>query len=245
MKTLIGFTLFFLLALMSRVYAESTVPSYQESLDAFIEKSKASKSKFTDEDKKVMQASNESLAEKLPDPGVKVGEMAPDFSLKNPLGDEVTLSEELKKGPVVLVFYRGAWCPFCNMHLHVLKQSLPEFEKFNAQLIAITPQQPDKSAKQIEKDGYPFHVLTDADSAVMKDYRLYFELSEDLLAVYKRTGLDIEAFNGKGRTALPIPGTFVIDQKGVVQAMHAPVDYKSRMEPAEILRSLESLAKAD
>ncbi len=136
---------------------------------------------------------------------------------------------------------KALWCPFCNIHLHVLRKHLPQFQQYGAQLITITPQTPDKSADQIKKDGLPFEVLSDLDSKVMKDYKLYFELPADLVEVYKNHGLDIEAFNGQGRNVLPVPGSFVIDQNGTVQAMQAQTDYKIRMEPATIIDALKKL----
>ena len=190
-----------------------------------------------------MEKANKALASSMPDPGIKVGEKAPTFTLKNAIGKNISLNEELKKGPVVLVFYRGAWCPFCNMHLHALQKSLPLFKQYGAQLITITPQSPDKSAEQIKKDGYPFEVLSDLDSKVMKNYNLFFELPDDLVAVYKNHGLDIEEFNGKGRNVLPVPGSFVIDKKGIVRAMQAETDYKQRMEPAAIIEILKTLSE--
>ena len=180
------------------------------------------------------------VEEKLPNPGIKVGEKAPNFTLNNPFGKKITLDEELKKGPVILVFYRGAWCPFCNMHLHALQESMPMFEKYNAQLIAVTPQNPEKSEEQITKDKYSFEVLSDLDSQVIKEYNLYYKITENLVTVLKGLGFDVEAHNGKGRHELPVPGTFVIDQEGIVQAMHAPIDYTLRMEPSDILSALES-----
>ena len=224
------------------VHALESIPSYQASLDQFMEKSKASKSPFSEKDRAIMKKADESLASSLPDPGIKVGEMAPDFTLKNAFGEEINLKQELKKGPVILVFYRGAWCPFCNMHLHVLQQSLPQFKKYGAQLITITPQTPDKSAEQIGKDGYPFQVLSDLNSQVMKDYKLYFEIPDDLVSVYRHVGLDIEAFNGKGRNVLPVPGSFVIDKDGIVRAMQARTDYKLRMEPEAIIDALMQIS---
>lgn len=225
-------------------HALEPVPSYQESLNQFMGKSKATESPFSEEDKAIMEKAGESLASSLPDPGIKVGEKAPDFTLKNAFGEEISLKDELKKGPVVLVFYRGAWCPFCNMHLHALQKSLPQFKKYGAQLITITPQTPDKSAQQIGKDGYPFQVLSDLDSQVMKDYQLYFELPDDLVAVYKSHDLDIEAFNGPGRNVLPVPGSFVIDKNGVVRAMQARTDYTLRMEPATIIEALMKISES-
>lgn len=235
--------MFLLLVAPQLVYAVESIPGYQESLNQFIEKSKSAKSPFSEADRAVMENAAKSLTASMPDPGIKVGEKAPDFTLSNALGKKVSLKDELKKGPVVLVFYRGAWCPFCNMHLHALQKSLPQFRKYGAQLITVTPQTPDKSAAQIKKDGYPFEVLSDLDSKVMQDYKLYFELPADLIAVYKKHELDIEAFNGKGRNVLPVPGSFVIDKKGVVRAMQAQTDYKVRMEPAAIIETLKKMSE--
>jgi len=216
-------------------------PSYKQSLDQYMEKSAKEKSPFSSSDMAVMENAGKNLASSMLTPGIKVGEKAPDFVLNNALGKSVSLKDTLKEGPVVLVFYRGAWCPFCNMHLHVLQQNLPEFKKYGAQLITITPQTPDKSVEQFKQKGYPFEVLSDLDSKVMKDYQLYFELPAELVDVYKKHGLDIEAFNGKDRNVLPVPGSFVIDTHGVVRAMQADTDYKKRMEPSAIIDALKTM----
>jgi len=231
----------FTLAIVNISNAADMAVSYQQSLDQYMQESKSSSSPFSEEDMAVMENAAMELSKNMPDPGLKTGDHAPDFSLKNAFGQTVSLQAELKKGPVVLVFYRGAWCPFCNMHLHALKKSLPQFKKYGAQLIAVTPQTPDKSAEQIKKDKFPFEVLSDLNSQVMKDYRLYFELPDDLIAVYKKHKLDIEAFNGKGRAVLPVPGTFVINQQGIVVAKQAETDYKKRMEPADIIKALQKI----
>ncbi|CAA6819423.1 MAG: Alkyl hydroperoxide reductase subunit C-like protein [uncultured Sulfurovum sp.] len=219
------------------------VASYQESFDKFMVKRSESPAKFSPKEQKVMKQESVSLAQSFPNPGIQIGGKAPEFSLTNAFGKEVNLTAELKKGPVVLVFYRGAWCPYCNMHLGVLSQSLSEFKKYDAQLIAITPQKADKSEEQIKKDAYPFEILSDVNNSVMKEYKLYFELSKELLAVYKKNGLDIEAYNGKNHTALPVPGTFVIDTQGVVRAMQAQTNYKVRMEPKDIIDALIKISK--
>lgn len=188
-----------------------------------------------------MRQSAESLAQKLPGPGLKTGETAPDFVLPDANGNQVSLSAQLKRGPVVLVFYRGAWCPYCNLHLHALNESLDEIKRHGGQLIAITPQKPDKSAEQFKKKGYSFLVLSDLDSSVMKAYRLHYTLDPKLVEVYKKMGLNVEDFNGAGRNELPVPGTFIIDQQGVVRARHAEIDYKQRMEPEAIIAALSAL----
>jgi len=229
--------------LASHVYADS-VGSYKQSRDQMMKKSadkNKKKSKFSQSDRQLMKDSMEAAKKKYPSPGMSVGSKAPDFTLVNASGKRVNLTAQLKQGPVILVFYRGAWCPFCNLHLHALKKSVAEFNKYNAQVIAVTPQQPDQSLKQVNKDKYPFEILSDLDDAVMKLYGLYYELSPELNKLYKSKGLDVEAFNGKGRTALPVPGTFVIGKDGFIKAVHAQHDYKERMEPAEIIKVLNGL----
>ena len=237
------FVILVMFTTLHSAYALEDVPSYKKALDTFTEKSKQSKkpSKFSEEDKAVMAKAGEDLLKTMPDPGLKVGDKAPDFVLKNAFGKKVRLSKVLKKGPVVLSFYRGAWCPFCNLQLRILHKSLPFFNKQGAQLILITPQKPDKSKEQLKKSKYSFEVLSDLDSQVIKSYNLYFKLAPELVKVYKKHGLDIELFNGKGRNELPVPGTFVIDRKGIIRAAHAEVDYKARMEPADIIKALKSL----
>ncbi|NQZ81052.1 MAG: AhpC/TSA family protein [Colwellia sp.] len=220
------------------VQAVETVASYQEKLQQRIEDMKSKKSSWTAEDKAIMKNSSAIIANELPNPGLKVGEKAPDFTLGNAFGETLSLYDELKKGPVILVFYRGSWCPYCNMHLRALQQSLPAFTKHGARLITVTPQTPDKSSAQVKKDGYLFEVLSDLNNKVMKSYKLYFEPPKELITLYKKHELDIEEFNGEGRSGLPVPGAFVIDQKGIIQAMQAQTDYKSRMEPQAILDAL-------
>lgn len=225
------------------------VPSIQQNIDKFNQqyeeagkKDKNKEPKISAVDMEVMKRSSAELARAMPAPGLKVGEKAPGFTLNNAFGKSVSLAKHLKKGPVVITFYRGAWCPYCNLELHALKQSMPHFKKYGASVIAITPQQPDKSLAQVKKDKYPFEILSDLDSSVMKNYRLYFEVPPELSDVYQRNfKLDISAYNGKGRNVLPVPGTFVVDRKGIVRAAFADTDYKKRMEPADIIAALKKL----
>ena len=228
---------------LTATHATDDVPSYQQALDKFTEQSKKSKagSGYNPHDKAVMDKAEQDLRKKMPNPGLKVNQNAPDFKLKNAFGKDVRLSELLKKGPVILSFYRGAWCPYCNLQLHTLHKSLSVFKQYGAQLVLVTPQKPDKSREQLKKDNYAFEVLSDLDSRVMKQYKLYYELSPDLVSVYKKLGLNLEDFNGQGRNVLPVPGTFIIDKKGKIKAVHADVDYKKRMEPKHIVRVLKRL----
>ena len=221
--------------------AAESIASYADKTQKTMAKMQKKRTTWTDEDKAIMTAASEQLANDLPNPGLKAGNKAPNFSLKNAFGESIELNQELAKGPIVLIFYRGAWCPYCNLHLYALKNNLAEFEKYGAQVIAITPQSPDKSAEQVKKDGFPFQVLSDTTSSVMKAYKLYFELPSDLMRIYKEHGLDIEEFNGEGRNGLPTPGAFIIDKNGIIRTMQAEVDYKSRMAPEAIIAALAKL----
>ena len=196
-------------------------------------------------DRAVMDKAAADLAAAMPSPGLKVGDVAPDFSLPDAEGRTVTLYHELARGPVVLVFFRGAWCPYCNMHLRVLRDSAPAFRQYGAQLLAVTPQTQDKSRGQIEKEGLEFEVLSDLDSSTAKAYGLYFRVADELSDLYKaRFGLDLADYNGPGRYELPVPAVFVIDQGGIIRAAFADTDYKKRMEPADIVRALDEISEA-
>lgn len=197
---------------------------------------------LTKEDWAAFEKDKKELAEKMPDPGLKVGDKAPDFNLKNAFGKNVSLSSLTKQGPVILVFYRGAWCGICNIQLHALNASLPTYKKFGAQLLAVTPQKPDRSEEQIKKGGYPFEIVSDLDYSVIKNYNLYFEMPVYINKLSKeKFGIDLAEYNGDGRTGLPIPATYLIDKKGIIRAAYANTDYTQRMEPKDILIALKNL----
>ena len=238
---LIAFVLVFtLLGLALPTHAETTLA---KQIEQYMQQQATDKNahKITAEDKSIMQQAAIDLAKAKPDPGLKAGESAPDFSLPNAYGKQIKLSSLLKKGPVIINFYRGAWCPFCNLELHALKTHLPHFKKYGATLISITPQKPGKSLQQLKKDKFPFDILSDLDSSVIKQYKLFFTLSPKLVTLYKKFGINLEDFNGKGRNELPVPGTFVIDKKGIIRAAFANTDYTKRMEPRAIIDALKGL----
>jgi peroxiredoxin len=197
---------------------------------------------LSEKDLAIMGKAADDLAAAMPSPGLKVGDVAPDFSLPDAEGRTVTLYHELAHGPIVLVFFRGAWCPYCNMHLRVLRDSAPAFRQYGARLLAITPQTPAQSRGQIEKEGLGFEVLSDLDSSAAEAYGLNFDVAPELSALYKaRFGLDLADYNGPGRYELPVPAVFVIDRGGIIRAASADTDYKKRMEPAAILHALEEM----
>lgn len=197
---------------------------------------------LSEADREVMQRASQQIAAMLPDPGLKVGDRAPEFALPNAQGQTVLLTDLLRKGPVILTFYRGAWCPDCNLQLKQLHESLPQFQQYGSQLVAVTPQRPDKSLEQINKAGYPFEILSDLDNEVMRDYKLFYEVPSPLSDVYKRNfGVDLAEYNGPGRYVLPLPGTYVIDTRGIIRAAFADTDHRKRIEPAAILETLKTM----
>jgi len=177
--------------------------------------------------------------------GLAVGDRAPGFTLPDALGRDVSLAELLSAGPVVLQFYRGEWCPYCNLHLRALQEALPEIRKRGASLVAISPQSPDHASSLTEQAELEFDVLSDVDQHVIRDYRLQFTLPADLQSVHlDALGLDLRAQSADGSWSLPVPATFVINADGRIAAASVEVDYRARLEPALILEALDELASS-
>jgi peroxiredoxin len=169
----------------------------------------------------------------------KVGDGAPDFTLPDHLGRRVSLSGELEEGPVVLIFYRGEWCPYCNAMLRTYGLRASDFSRQGAKLLAVSPQTPDNSLSMAEKHSLQFPVLSDEGGAVIDSYGLKYDISSPEL--YKKAGVDLAKYNGKGGWMLPAPAVFVIDRDGVVRFASANGDYTQRVEPDETLAVLDSL----
>lgn len=172
---------------------------------------------------------------------LKTGEKAPDFNLPNPSGESVRLQNLLEKGPVVLNFYRGGWCPYCSLELKAYKDRLPDIEDLGASLIAISPQTPDNSLNTAEKNELEFEVLSDVGNKTADEFGLVFTLAEELHDLYKSFGLDIPKFNGDDSWELPLPGTYVVDKDGTVKYAFANADYTKRAEPDEVISVLKEL----
>jgi peroxiredoxin len=175
-------------------------------------------------------------------PGLAVGDQAPDFTLNDAIGNAVSLSELRSRGPVVLTFYRGEWCPYCNIQLRHLEQALPSYLALGATLVAISPQSPDHSLSLTEKHELKFPVLSDLDQSVIKAYKLQFTLSGDLedlqVNVFQN---DPATQNADGSRTLPVPATFVVDRQGVIRASFVNADWRVRVDPNDVLEVLESL----
>ena len=169
----------------------------------------------------------------------KVGDRAADFTLKDQLGNQVSLAGELEQGPVVLIFYRGEWCPYCNPMLRTYGLRASDFSQRGARLLAVSPQTPDNSLTMAEKHNLEFPVLSDEGGEVIGAYGLKYDVRSR--EVYEAAGVDLAKFNGKGGWILPAPAVFVIDREGIVRFAGVNGDYTQRVEPDAALAALDSL----
>ena len=191
----------------------------------------------------MVHADMELAASGIAQRALKTGDRAPDFRLPDARGGYVRLKDLLAAGAVVLCFYRGGWCPYCNLELRALQQVLPEITRLGAKLVAVSPQTPDESLSTTEKNALSFSVLSDIGSTAAKSFGIAYDLAEELRSLYARSDDALPEKNGDKSWVLPIPATYVIDADGTVALSFVDVDYRNRLEPAEILTALQSLSK--
>lgn len=194
----------------------------------------------------VMQANIEALRKSgITNSMLKKGARAPEVKLGNARGETIDLANLLKSGPVIVNFYRGGWCPYCNLELRAYQKLLPEITSAGASLVAISPERPDASLSTAEKNELTFEVLSDVGQKVGRAFGLVYDLSDELNAIYKGFGNDLSAVNDTpGEWALPVPATYVIGRDGTILYANADVDYQYRADPAEVLAVLKEAAKA-
>lgn len=211
-------------------------------LDALLNvQRKAGIAKFTKEKNQIYADGITSVVNSgILDKALNVGDKAPNFTLNNALNQPVSLYNTLENGPVVLTWYRGGWCPYCNITLHHLQEHLPEFKKAGATLLALTPELPDNSLNTSEKNNLEFTVLSDISNTVGKTYGVVFELTKEVASIYQK-GFGLNQKNGDDSNELPLAATYVIDKKGVIQYAFLDADYKERAESKEIVSALNKL----
>jgi len=212
----------------------------QDELDARREQWQAG---ATRERRALYEAQIEELrAARLAERRLGVGNLAPGFSLPDARGGSFALSDALSRGPVVLVFYRGGWCPYCNIALKAYQRVLPELGALGAELVAISPERPDLSLSTAEKNDLAFAVLSDTGNRVADAFRLVYELPTNLAQAYASNGIDLTAINAADEWRLPVPATFVVAATGRVVLAHVEVDYRRRLDPATVLAALADLS---
>ncbi|GET45329.1 peroxiredoxin-like family protein [Capnocytophaga felis] len=171
---------------------------------------------------------------------LKVGDKAVDFTLKNAKGEDVTLYSLLEKGNVVITWYRGGWCPYCNVALSQLQEKLPEFKSLNTNLVALTPELPDHSLSTQEKNKLEFEVLTDLNNEVARLYGVVFKLDDKTAQRYEQA-LHLSSRNGTNSSELPVPATYIIDKKGKIRYAFVNPNYKERANPEVIIQELRKI----
>jgi peroxiredoxin len=185
------------------------------------------------------RATAELIASRAASRAKKAGDFAPSFSLKDPEGNVVSSNMLLKKGPLVVSFYRGVWCPYCNMELQALEAAKPQFDKYGASLVAISPQTVPNCRKSMRQNKLSFPILSDVKGKVGAAFGLRFELPDYLVELYKALKNDLPAFNDDPGWTLPMPARYVIGQDGTILYSEVNPDYTHRPEPEEMIPVLQ------
>ena len=187
------------------------------------------------------RADLELAASGITEQALKAGDLAPDFELPGVDGRMIRLSALLRDGPVVVSFYRGGWCPYCNLELRALQSVLPQVRALGAQLVAISPQTPDESLSTAEKNALAFPVLSDVGSDTARSFGIAFDLAHALRPIYARFGHALPDRNGDESWVLPIPATYVIAKNGRIALAFVDIDYRNRLDPTDVVRALQCL----
>nr|WP_231943648.1 peroxiredoxin-like family protein [Aeoliella mucimassa] len=189
---------------------------------------------------KFKQAIDEVRESKIEKTAKQVGDQAPDGTLAGWDGEEVTLSELWKEQPIVLMWYRGGWCPYCNLQLKAMEESLGELEGAGARLVVLSPELPENAKQTAEANELTFKVLHDSQSELAHKYGIVFPLSDLITGIY-RDRLKLPAVNGYDTMELPLAATYIVDRQGVIRYAFLDADYKKRAEPAEIIKAVKTL----
>ncbi len=169
---------------------------------------------------------------------LQVGDLAPDVTLSDALGHPVRLADLWQQGPLVLIFYRGGWCPYCNLELRAWQQHLDALAMHGARLVAVSPQTPDNSLSTAEKNELAYPVLSDSSLAAANGFGIAFQMPQALIDMYSKVGHDLPVLNGNGQWVLPLPATYVIGRDGCIAFAHIEADYRERAEPADVVAAV-------
>jgi peroxiredoxin len=172
---------------------------------------------------------------------LRAGSVAPQFVLPDHRGQAVSLRRLLEQGPVVVTFYRGHWCPYCNTQLHAYQEMLPDLIARSAQLVAISPQTPDNSLTTAERHALAFPVLSDVGSRVADQFGITLSIEDAMRDLHAGVGADLTVINGDSSWRVPVPATYVIKPDGAIAADWIDGDFRHRAEPAEILAALDAI----
>ena len=181
------------------------------------------------------------LAVQAQQPGLSVGQSAPDFTGITYQGKSVDFYQDyLNQGPVVLIFYRGSWCHFCNLQLQEYQQHFPEFQERGVTLLFVSVDKQEKAAAMVEEKAYSFDVIADPEAAILEAYNVIFQVPEALATMYKeRYQIDLQEASGRDDRVIAVPATYVINQDGQIVYAYANENYKVRVTAEEILKIID------
>lgn len=170
-----------------------------------------------------------------------VGDEAPDFELPSARGEPVRLSDKLKAGPVVLLWYRGGWCPYCNLQLKAMQAALPAFQELGAAVLAVSPETTDHAARTAEKTSAAFDLLSDAENRMARQYGLVYTMNAEVAAKIGEF-VHLAEYNGNDRNEFPLAAAYVLSKDGIIRFAFVDADYRRRAEPADLLEAVRKLA---
>ena len=220
----------------------TTMPASTGTLATQLDAFKADFSARADEETKAAfeQGIKEVADSGVLDSALKVGDRAPDFELPDARGSLVRSADLLAQGPIVVTWYRGGWCPYCNLQLRAYQEVLPELKSAGAQLVAISPETADNSLTTLQKNELDFVVLSDVGLGVAEAFGVAYRLPEVVEAKFKGR-LDLPASNGDDSWRLPLSATYVIDRDGVVRWAYVTEDYRERAEPSDVVEAVRAV----
>jgi peroxiredoxin len=189
------------------------------------------------------RATAELIASGQAERALKEGDRAPSFALPDAQGSLVSSQQLLAQGPLVLTFYRGIWCPYCNLDLQAIEEVAPRIHALGATLAAVSQQSASNSRRSQSENNLSFPILNDKGGETAAAFGIRFRLSDDLIEIYKRLKIDLSQFNGESSWTLPMPARYVIGQDAVIAYAEVNPDYTRRPEPEELLPELHRLLK--
>jgi peroxiredoxin len=227
-----------LLALLSYIPNSFSNP-YQTMEGELQEQSDQSKDRIPDSVKKIMTTQLKDLESSgILNEGAKLGDQIPNGSLLNTKGKKVKIKDQLGENKTIIVFYRGGWCPYCNIQLRHLQKRLPEIKARGGELIAVSPQIPDESLSTRQKNELEFTVLSDPKNKWAKKLGIVFELEGDLKELYQKFGIDLKKNQNSNKWELPLAATYIVDRDGKITYLFKDVDYKKRANIDTLIENL-------
>lgn len=192
----------------------------------------------------MQKAHDQLVAKKITAEAINAGDKFPEFDLFNQKNEKRTLGQVFGDNKfLVISFYRGGWCPYCNLELKALEDKRNDFLELGASLVAVSPERPDSSISTSEKNNLEFEVLSDINSELSKKIGISFELPENLKPIYSQFGIDIPAHNGENDYTLPVAATFILSKDREIHLAFLDLDYKVRLDPDKVVSKLKEIQK--